>query len=326
MTAHAEERPRVHVISLGGTIASTGDTAGGVAPSLDGAALTAAVPQIADVAAISTEPLAQVGSASLTIEAVLDVVRAGVAALERGAAGVVVTQGTDTLEETAYLLSVLNPAPRPFVVTGAMRNPTLPGADGPANLLAAVTVAADAGLDGVPAVAVFNDEIHDPAVVRKGHVSSTATFTSAPEAGPVGWVVEGAVRLRYRPTRDIHVARPDGPVPAVALVPAGLGEDLRLLDALPDLGYRGVVIDGVGGGHVLASAVPRIEALARRMPVVLASRTGSGRMLARTYGYPGSEIDLLGRGLLSAGPLSGRKARLLLALLLANDALDIWPY
>ena len=326
MTEPTDVRPRVHVISLGGTIASTGDAATGVLPALDAAALIAAVPQIDAVAAITTEQLAQVGSASLTVEIVLDVVRAGVAALAEGAVGVVVTQGTDTLEETAYLLSVLNPADRPFVVTGAMRNPTLPGADGPANLLAAVTVAANAALEGIRAVVVLSDEIHDPALVHKAHVSSTATFTSGPEGGPVGWVVEGEVRLRYRPAADNAVELPGGPVPAVALVPAGLGEDLRLLDALPGLGYAGVVIDGVGGGHVPADAPARVEALARQLPVVLASRTGSGRMLARTYGYPGSEIDLLGRGLLTAGPLSGRKARLLLAVLLANDALDTWPY
>ena len=135
--------PRVHVISLGGTIAST-SAAGtsAVAPAITGAELVSAVPQLASVAEVSTEQLAQVGSPSLTPDIVLDVVRAGRRAIERGATGVVVTQGTDTLEETAYLLSVLNDTDRPYVVTGAMRNPTLPGADGPANLLAAVTAAA----------------------------------------------------------------------------------------------------------------------------------------------------------------------------------------
>lgn len=324
--------PRVHVISLGGTIASTtpdatGARSAGVAPAITGSRLVEAVPQLAEIAQISTEQLAQVGSSSLSTHVVAEVARAGARAVHEGAAGVVVTQGTDTLEETAYLLSVLNPTERPFVVTGAMRNPTLPGADGPANLLAAITTAADDGCAGVRALVAFNDELHDPLWVHKSHVASTATFTSGPQAGPVGWVHEGRVRLGYRPEPAAHVVLPDGAdLAPVALITAALGDDLRLLDAVPAAGYRGVVIDGMGGGHVPADAVDRVAALASRIPVVLASRTGSGHMLAHTYGYPGSELDLLGRGLRSAGPLSGRKARLLLGALLAADAVDAWPY
>lgn len=320
--------PRVHVISLGGTIASTSDTGSGspVTPGITGARLVAAVPQLAEIAEISTAQLAQVGSSSLTVDIVVEVARAGMAALADGARGVVVTQGTDTLEETAYLLSVLNRAERPFVVTGAMRNPTLPGADGPANLHAAVLAAADDDCGGVRALLAFNDQLHDPLWVHKAHVTSTATFTSGPQAGPLGWVLEGHLRLDYRPQTSPLLPLPSGPVPPVALVPATLGEDLRLLESLPGLGYAGAVIDGVGGGHVHEDAVDRIADLRARMPVVLASRTGSGHMLSSTYGYPGSETDLLKRGLLSAGPLSGRKARLLLAVLLANEAVGDWPY
>lgn len=321
--------PRVHVIALGGTIASTAPRPGsptGVSPGLTGADLVGAVPQLSGIADITTEQLAQVGSSSLTIDLVVDVARAAARAVAGGADGVVVTQGTDTLEETAYLLSLLNTTGRPLVVTGAMRNPTLAGPDGPANLLAAVTVAADDALAGVHALVAFADELHDPLWVHKAHVASIATFTSGPQAGPLGWVHEGAVRLGYRPEPTPLIALPDGPVPPVALVPASLGEDLRILDAVPDAGYAGAVLDGVGGGHVSADAVERVAALAAQLPVVLASRTGSGHMLAHTYGYPGSELDLLSRGLLTAGPLSGRKARLLLALLLANDAVAQWPY
>lgn len=322
------QAPRIHVISLGGTIASTNrpGSLAPVQPGITGDQLVAAVPQLAQVAEISTQQLAQVGSSSLTPDLVVEVARAGMAALADGARGVVVTQGTDTLEETAYLLSVLNRAERPFVVTGAMRNPTLPGADGPANLYAAVLAAAYDGCDGVPALVAFDDQLHDPLWVHKSHVSSTATFSSGPQAGPLGWAHEGQVRLGYRPESGPRLRLPSDPLPPVALVPSALGEDLRLLDALPDAGYAGAVIDGVGGGHVHEDAVDRVAALAGRMPVVLASRTGSGHMLTSTYGYAGSETDLLGRGLLNAGPLSGRKARLLLALLLATDAVGDWPY
>lgn len=321
-------KPRVHIISLGGTIASTtnGGRAGGVAPAITGRALVDAVPAINEIAEVTTEQAAQVGSASLTPEMVCEVARLGRQALDDGARGVVVTQGTDTLEETAYLLSVLNDRPRPFVVTGAMRNPTLPGPDGPANLLAAVCAAAHDACGGIRALVAFADELHDPLWVHKSHVSSPATFTSGPQAGPLGWVHEGELRLGYRPEPGPLVAVPDRAVPPVALVPAALGEDLRLLDGLPELGYEGVVIDGVGGGHVHESASDRVGALAERVPVVLASRTGSGHMLSRTYGYRGAEVDLLGRGLRSAGPLSGHKARLLLGLLLAGDCVERWPY
>lgn len=319
--------PRLHLLSLGGTIASTDvGSSPGVGPKLGAAELVAAVPGLESVAQISTEQLAQVGSSSLTPDLAVSVARAARAAIDDGAQGIIVTQGTDTLEETAYLLSLLGDARAPIAVTGAMRNPTLPGADGPANLLAAAQVAASDQLRDTRAVVVFNDEIHDPQWVRKGHTTSTAAFTSGPHAGPIGWVHEGAVALHGRPVTPPPVDLPSGQIPPVALVAAGLGEDLRVVEALADLGYAGAVIDGVGGGHVHADAVPRLERLAAQMPVVLASRTGSGLMLRSTYGYPGSEIDLMGRGLRNAGPLSGRKARLLLGVLLANGAVDDWPY
>lgn len=319
--------PRVHVISLGGTIASTSSDDGlPVAPGITGAQLVAAVPQLADVAHVSTEQLAQVGSPSLDIDTVRQVAVAGAQAVADGARGVVVTQGTDTLEETAYLLSLLNGTGRPFVVTGAMRNPTLAGPDGPANLLAAVTAAAADALADVRCLVAFSDELHDPLWVRKSHTTSTATFTSGPHAGPVGWVHEGEVQLGYRPARPPRTAAADRPLPPVAVVSAGLGDDLRLLEALPGLGYAGVVIAGTGGGHVHQDAVERVAALAARLPVVIASRAGSGLALRQTYGFAGGEVDLLRRGLLSAGPLSAPKARLLLGLLLAHDAVHTWPY
>ena len=318
--------PRVHVISLGGTIASTTSDDGPVAPGITGAQLVAAVPQLRGVAEVTTEQLAQVGSPSLDIDTVRQVAVAGAAAVVDGARGVVVTQGTDTLEETAYLLSLLNSTPRPFVATGAMRNPTLAGPDGPANLLAAVTAAACDDIAGVPCVLAFSDELHDPLWVRKSHTASTATFTSGPQAGPVGWVHEGVVRMSYRPAPPPWTGSPDRRLPPVALVSAGLGDDLRLVEPLPALGYAGVVIAGTGGGHVHRDAVERVTALASQVPVVIASRTGSGHLLERTYGFAGGEVDLLSRGLLSAGPLAAPKARLLLGLLLAHDALGSWPY
>ena len=99
--------------------------------------------------------------------------------------------------------------------------------------------------------------------------------------------------------------QPAGPLPPVALLGWGMGEDGRLLAGLPGLGYRGAVIEGMGAGHVPADAVPAVAALAQAMPVVLASRCWAGPAFTRTYGYPGSEIDLLARGLVPVCSASG---------------------
>lgn len=319
----------VHLIALGGTIASVERAGGrGVTPALAADDLVARIPALADAVTVSTEQLAQTPSPNLTTATIAEVYRAGRAAITGGAAGVVVTQGTDTLEETAFLLSLFNDTDRPFVVTGAMRNPTLPGADGTANIHAAVLAAADPGVAALSAAVVFNDEIHDPWFVRKSHTSNPATFTSGPAAGPLGWVGEGRVRLVHLPAHQPTVAAPDGDPPPIALLSAALGDDGRLLGHLTEEGYAGLVVEGMGGGHVPEALVPSLARLAGEIPVVLASRVGSGEILRGTYAFPGSEVDLLGRGLLPAGHLTSGKARLLLGLLLASPdhaAADLGP-
>jgi L-asparaginase len=185
------------------------------------------------------------------------------------------------------------------------------------DLLAAVQVAAAPEAAGLGTLVVLNDEIHAARFVRKTHASSPATFRS-PTAGPLGWVVEGRPRIALRV--PVLQGVPTGvgeEVPAVALLTCALGEDSRLIGHLEELGYAGLVLDAFGGGHVPAHVVPALEDLATRIPVVLGSRTGGGEMLRATYGFPGSERDLLARGLVPAGFLDGRKARVLLSLLLA---------
>jgi L-asparaginase len=240
--------------------------------------------------------------------------------LQGGAAGVVVTMGTDTVEEMAFALDLLVDRDEPIVVTGAMRNPTLPGADGPANLLASVRVAASPSAAGLGTMVVFNDEIHAARYVRKGHTTSPAAFRS-PSAGPLGWIVEARVRIAFRLPHRHHV---ECPLLAkdrqVALLSAVLGDDGRLLGLVAQAGYEGLVVEAFGGGHVPDAWVDKLEGLAAEMPVLLASRTGAGEMLRETYGFRGSESDLLARGLISAGQLDGHKARVLLALLLRAGA------
>lgn len=329
MSSQAASPPHVHVMSLGGTIASRADpedqSSGGVQPALPIADLLGAVPSIGAISTITTEQIAQLGSASLGFAYINQLLSSGRRAAERGATGLVVTQGTDTLEETAFLLSILNQTSIPYVVTGAMRNPALPGADGPANLVAAVSVAADRRCSEIGALVVMNDEIHDPLYVRKMHSTNPAAFSSGPQTGPIGRLSEDEFHLFYRPTR-VRLEAPES-FGSVALISAAFDDDLRMLTCVAELGYDGAVIDGLGGGHVPAHAMTYVVALAESMPVVVASRTGSGRALQRTYGYPGSEIDMQQQGILMSGPLDARKARLALGALIgsgANDIADQW--
>jgi len=310
-------RARILVISLGGTIASTSSGAHeGVVPQLGARELIAAVPALHDVADVEALAFRQVPSGDLTLGDVVALARRIDEALAQGVDGVVVTQGTDTIEETSFALDLLCDAEVPVVVTGAMRNPTLASPDGPGNLLAAVRVAASHDARGLGCVVVLNDEVHAARFVRKTHSSSLATFQS-PGAGPLGRVSEENVRIVLRGPALAHVHLDVDAVPEVALVSCALGDDGRLVRTLSDLEYRGAVIDGFGGGHVPSSMVDALEAAHHAMPVVLCSRTGAGEVLAHTYGFVGSESDLLARGLVAGGALDGRKARVALSLALA---------
>jgi L-asparaginase len=312
--------PSIVVLSLGGTIAMTPAGGAGAVPTLSGAALVAAVPGLAAVAAVTAVSFRQVPSADLTVDDLVALAGEVTRRLDAGAAGVVITQGTDTLEETAFALDVLVEREAPVVVTGALRNAALPSADGPANILAAVQVAASPVARGLGTLAVLNDEIHAARYVRKMHTTNPAAFRS-PSSGPIGWMVEGRPRIAMRPVPHDHVPLPPpGADQMVALLPMALGEDGRLLPAIAAARYAGLVIEALGGGHVPARVVAGLARLVAAMPVVLASRTGSGEILRETYGYPGSETDLLAHGLIRAGSLDGPKARLLLTLLLRSGA------
>jgi L-asparaginase len=314
--------PLVSVYALGGTIASVPGESAGAAPRLTADELVAAVPALEGLASLQATSFRQVPSPELTLSDLGALVAAARADVSAGAVGVVATQGTDTLEESAFVVDLLWDLEAPFVLTGAMRNPSLAGADGPANLLAAVRVACSPAARGLGSVVVFNDEIHAARFVRKTHATSPATFRSW-AGGPLGWVAEDRVRVASRPVRPPVEGLPDAAGldgSPVALLRVTLGDDGRLLGAVEGLGYRGLVVEATGGGHVPRGWAEPLGRLATSLPVVLASRTGAGEVLRSTYGFVGSEIDLLERGLIPAGALDGTKARLLLALLLAGGA------
>jgi L-asparaginase len=306
---------RLLMLSLGGTITMVPSAGGGIAPKLGAAELIASVPALADVARIEAESAARLPSPSLTPAILVDVAQRIEAAFADGIDGAVVIQGTDTIEESVFILDALVPGDKPVVMTGAMRGADAPGADGPANLLAAARVAVSDTARGLGALAVLNYDIHAARFVQKTHTTLPSAFAS-PLVGPIGAVAEGRPRIHARVARLPVLPAAEGPPAPIALVTWAMGDDGRVMAALPGLGYAGAVIAGMGAGHVPADAAEAVGALAAQIPVVLASRSAAGPVFTSTYGYAGGEIDLMGRGLISAGMLTALKARLLLGLAL----------
>lgn len=308
---------RVRVIVLGGTITMVPQTSGGIAPSISGDTLVAAVPQLADIATIDVITPFLVPGASLSFPQMATIAEMIMGAGREGMAGVVIVQGTDTIDETAFLFDLAcgTGADRPaIVVTGAMRGATAPGADGHANLVAAVTVAASPHARGIGTLVVLNDEVHSSRFVQKMDTGLPSAFRS-PGAGPVGTVTEGVFRLRLKPAAMTLPVLSLGDAVPVAIVQTGLGDDGRILAAMADTGIRGFVIAAMGAGHVPSAIVEALEELARNIPVVLSSRVPGGAVFTSSYGFAGSEIDLIRRGLIPSGQLPPHKARLVLACL-----------
>jgi L-asparaginase len=299
--------------------------AGGAVPTLGAADFTAALP--AGLAELQVEELVNLPSSHFTLET-LRIIRERVAALaaEPGVAGIVVTHGTDVLEETAYLLDLTVPGERPVVLTGAMRVASDVGYEGYANLLGAVRVAAADQARGLGTVVVLNDEIHAARHVTKMHTLSPATFQS-PGWGPVGRVEGEAVVVARRPERRLLPWR--GLEPSVPLIKLAVGMEADLLEDALARGSRGIVIEALGGGRVPPGWLPAIErARTQRVVVVIASRCPSGRVWD-AYGYPGAYRTLADLGCLFAEGLSGQKARIKLMVVLAaartaDEVTELW--
>lgn len=307
--------PKISVFALGGTIAMVPGSEPGAVPSLDADALVSAVPELADIADIEAETLASIGSANLSFALIADLCKR---VEDSDADGFVVTQGTDSLEESSFLASLLYQGDKPLIFTGAMRTPNQLSADGPLNLYNSVLTAS--ALEGGVYV-VMNGDIHDPWYVSKDHTSDVSAFHSG-EVGIVGYVLEGAVHLRAH-EQQAALEPLNGALPRpVALMQATLGDDARLLDQVVDAGYEGLVIEAFGGGHLSEVWTDSLEKIAQQIPVVLCSRSRNGAVLERTYGYKGAEIDLISKGIVTSGQLKSRKVRLLLATLLADKSMD----
>ena len=310
---------RVSVLAIGGTIAMTGAHGRAVKPSLSADDVLAAVPAIGEVAQVTARSVASLPGPHLDLALIDRVAQEVEAEFATGADGVVVTQGTDTIEESAFALELMLGAVGPVVVTGAMRPPGTPGADGPINLLQAVEVAASTAAREFGTCVLMDGVVAAPRFVTKAHTTSVHAF----DAGPVqpARVIEGRVTPLATLPPLPAVGWRHGMAPgAVALLPATLGDAGALIDCLPRAGYAGLVIAGMGGGHVHPDMVPRSEAFGADHPVVIASRTGGGSTTAQSYGYAGAELDLARVGAIRAGWLSPLKARIALALLLGAGA------
>lgn len=224
--------------------------------------------------------------------------------------GVVITHGTDTLEETAFLLDLVLQNPKPVVLVGAMRTSSDLSWDGPANLAEAMRVATadDARDRGV--MVTLSSSIHAGSEVTKTHTESVDTFQS-PDFGPLGLVERDRVLFYRRPVRRVHVVPERLDLP-VALLKMYSGADDSMLRWCLDGGARGIVVEALGRGNVPPAVLPGIEAaIEQGVPVVVVSRCPSGRVLD-TYGYPGGGKDLRRLGVIFGGFLNGPKARLAL--------------
>jgi L-asparaginase len=301
----------VAIVATGGTIASLADPDTGVVrPAVSAADLARGLTDV------RVEEVARVNGWNVTPETMLEVARRVSAALEEDAVeGAVVTHGTDTVEETAFLCDVTVASDKPVIFAAAMRSGGEVAADGPRNLLCAVQVARAPAARGLGAGLVLNDEVHTARWARKQDSFRLSAFRS-PGHGPVGTVVPGAVRIPAPPTRRFVTALP-GALRPVAVVQTYTGMEEGLIEAVLDAtGAAGLVLEGTGLGNVPGTAERGIAAaLARGLPVVVATRVPTGGTGA-VYGGPGGGVTLRDMGVIAAGELPAAKARLLLMLLL----------
>ncbi len=307
----------VAVGTLGGTITMTAkDNEKGVSSTLGAEQLVASVPGLSALSVdLRLHTLANLASGSIQFEHLFAALTWAKQQIDSGASGVVLVQGTDTLEESAFFLDLYWPYAAPLVLTGAMRSPNKAGADGPANLLAAIQVAMSPKVRNHGVVVVMNDEIHQARFVKKAHTVSLATFTS-PVFGPLGYIQEGGVRIFRAPSERAILPVPSQTSDKVLLIETVLDEATELYSALPSLNYQGLVIAGVGSGHVSEKVRDTLPPIIQKMPVIMTSRTGSGSTTNAVYGYKGAEVDLQQLGVIMAGFLCPRKTRLLLSAIL----------
>jgi L-asparaginase len=298
------------IIFTGGTISMRHDpSAGGAVPSLSGKDILALAPGIDRIASLEIDDWGAYPGPHMTVERMWALRHRIVEQLARPEVdGVVVTHGTDSLEESAYLAARSVVSDKPVVFTGAMRTASDLGWDGPGNLGASVRVAASAEARGYGVLVVMSDRIFTALDVTKAHTYVLDAFDS-PGLGPVGVLDDGSVVFRRALPGAPAPLSPERPATPVDIVYAWAGADARLLDA-SRRDARGVVIAAMGRGNVPPAMVDGIERwIGEGKPVVVASRTVRGRV-GCTYGYPGGGRRLADAGAIFAAGLRPQQARI----------------
>lgn len=307
---------QIQVIFTGGTISMQHDpTIGAAVPALGGEQILAAVTHLGESIQARTYDFGQYPGPHITPALMWELAQRVKTFLDDPAIdGVVITHGTDTLEETAYFLDLVIQHEKPVVVTGSMRNASELGYDGPANLRDAILVAASPAARGMGVLVCLSEHVLAASEAMKTHTEEAGTFQS-PNFGPLAIVDVGKVLFYRSPVRRIQIDS-NGPVGPVDAFKMYTGADDRLLRFAVESGARGVVIEALGRGNVPPPVVPGIDfALAKGLPVVITSRSIRGRVVD-AYGYEGAGKRLRNLGVIFADLLSAQKARILLMLAL----------
>lgn len=264
-----------------------------------------------------TDEMFNLPSPHVTPEVMLKIKQRIIKAIADGIDGVVITHGTDTLEETAYFLDLTLPNTIPVVVTGAMRSSNEIGSDGLYNFRNAILVAATDESYGKGVLVVMNDEIHTARFVTKTHTTNVATFRT-PTFGPIGIVTQDKAKY-FQELIQTEVADIDHVVSGVYLIKAYAGMDGTLFDAINQSDTKGLVIEGLGAGNLPPQTLPAIQKLLdRRIPIVLVSRCYNG-VAQDIYDYQGGGIQLKKMGLILCQGLNGQKARIKLLVGLSDE-------
>lgn len=290
---------------------------GAAIPVMSGEQILNNIPTLGDYADFEITNFAKIPGPHMTPALMLELAEEVRKALAKpDICGVVITHGTDTLEETAYCLDLLIYSPKPVALVGAMRTSSEPGWDGPPNLIAAVrTVTCEAARE-LGVLVVFNDEINAASEVTKLHTEAINTFQS-PDFGLLGIVDKDRVLILRRPAFREHIVT-TGFDTHVDIIKMAAGVDDRLIRYAVDSGAHGLVIEALGRGNIPSTALPGIAyATKKGLPVVIVSRCLRGRVLD-TYGYSGGGHELRQLGAILGGYLSGQKARIKLMLALGR--------
>ena len=327
----AGKLPRVVILATGGTIAGsaeTGTQSGYESGQVSVDVLIAAVPELNDVARVSGEQISNVGSQNMSDDIWLKLARRINELLGSGDVdGVVITHGTDTMEETAYFLNLVVKSNKPVVLTGSLRPSTALSADGPLNIYNAVAVAGNPDAAGRGVLVAINDDIHSARAVTKSNTSDVQTFIS-PTIGLVGTVTYGDVTFFRKPLKH-HTSESEFAIEGIENLPRvdiiAMYENVPgdLIDAVVELGARGIVTSGVGNGNMTDAAIEAlVRARKKGVVVVRATRVPTG--------YVGRNIELDDDklGFVASYDLSPQKARVLLrlALMITNDPKQIQEY